>query len=151
MWLRRYIYERCYSTAELKTDKRKAERAQMLTMVASAVWHGIYPGYYLTFIQLSVLVTFCKKVFALSQSYPKLFAGLNNLKNPALRLMYAATKSFWVMMIVCYVEVQFYGLSLANAIVYQQNFSWTLPAYVVGCYLFSAYVKMPSRKKLEES
>eukprot|EP00825_Cyclidium_porcatum_P005211 TRINITY_DN124_c0_g1_i1.p1 TRINITY_DN124_c0_g1~~TRINITY_DN124_c0_g1_i1.p1 ORF type:complete len:421 (+),score=55.32 TRINITY_DN124_c0_g1_i1:43-1305(+) len=66
-WLRRYIYERVCSEKELKTNKKKAERAQMATMMASALWHGYYPGYYICFFQLSIAVSFCKKLFIISQ------------------------------------------------------------------------------------
>lgn len=44
-WLKYYVY-----TALIKTSLKKY--ATSLTMLTSAFWHGVYPGYYLTFLAL---------------------------------------------------------------------------------------------------
>jgi lysophospholipid acyltransferase len=46
-WLRHYVYERLEHTP-LKNWRRG------LTFVVSAFWHGLYPGYYLTFIHAAL-------------------------------------------------------------------------------------------------
>ncbi|KAJ3440047.1 oysgedart isoform a [Anaeramoeba flamelloides] len=61
IWLRLYIYNRIIKTKEIEIENKKGEKqkrvirereglATLLTFVVSAVWHGVYPGYYFTFI-----------------------------------------------------------------------------------------------------
>ena len=51
--MKRYIYENCYQ-ADRYTDEKKRKRAQataqLYTIMVSALWHGIYPGYFVSFI-----------------------------------------------------------------------------------------------------
>lgn len=50
--LRRYVYENIYNPADFTDEKKRRARqfhAQLFTLVVSALWHGLYPGYYLTF------------------------------------------------------------------------------------------------------
>ncbi|KAJ6250754.1 oysgedart [Anaeramoeba flamelloides] len=60
-WLRLYIYDRIAITKEIEIEdgkggkKKKIIRkrqglATLFTFIVSAVWHGVYPGYYCTFI-----------------------------------------------------------------------------------------------------
>lgn len=44
-WLRNYIYFRV-----AKPGKKPGFKSSMATFAVSALWHGLYPGYYLTFI-----------------------------------------------------------------------------------------------------
>ena len=51
--LRRYIYENLYNPADYTDDKKKKSKqfqAQLATVVVSALWHGLYPGYYISFV-----------------------------------------------------------------------------------------------------
>ncbi|KAJ1921890.1 Lysophospholipid acyltransferase [Mycoemilia scoparia] len=43
-WLRNYIYLRL-----LPKQGKSSSRAALVTFIASAFWHGFYPGYYMTF------------------------------------------------------------------------------------------------------
>lgn len=54
-WLRNYIYLRV-----TPMGKKPGFRASMATFVTSAVWHGFYPGYYLTFVLASFIQTVAK-------------------------------------------------------------------------------------------
>lgn len=54
-WLRNCIYLRV-----TPMGKKPGFRASMATFVTSAVWHGFYPGYYLTFILASFIQTVAK-------------------------------------------------------------------------------------------
>lgn len=53
--LKRYIYEQSYDSKALyssEKDRKKAQaKAQTNTILASALWHGFYPGYFLSFFQ----------------------------------------------------------------------------------------------------
>jgi lysophospholipid acyltransferase len=50
--LKRYIYENIYDPKKY-TDERKRRkvqsRAQIITVMTSALWHGLYPGYFVSF------------------------------------------------------------------------------------------------------
>lgn len=54
-WLRNYIYLRV-----TPKGKKPGFRATLATFVASAFWHGFYPGYYLTFVLASLVQTTAK-------------------------------------------------------------------------------------------
>ena len=54
-WLRNYIYLRV-----TPRGKKPGFRASLLTFGTSALWHGFYPGYYLTFVLASFVQTAAK-------------------------------------------------------------------------------------------
>jgi lysophospholipid acyltransferase len=61
-WLRNYVYLRV-----TPKGKKPGFRASMITFATSALWHGFYPGYYLTFILASLIQTAAKsKLSAIS-------------------------------------------------------------------------------------
>lgn len=55
LWLRNYIYLRV-----TPIGKKPGFRATLATFVTSALWHGFYPGYYLTFVLASFIQTVAK-------------------------------------------------------------------------------------------
>lgn len=57
-WLRNYIYLRV-----TPRGKKPGFRASMITFVTSALWHGFYPGYYLTFMLASLVQTAAKREY----------------------------------------------------------------------------------------
>ncbi|KAI1074075.1 MBOAT family protein [Whalleya microplaca] len=54
-WLRYYIYLRV-----TPRNRKPGFRASIATFVTSALWHGFYPGYYLTFVLASFVQTAAK-------------------------------------------------------------------------------------------
>lgn len=54
-WLRNYVYLRV-----TPRGKKPGFQATMATFVTSAIWHGFYPGYYLTFVLASFVQTVAK-------------------------------------------------------------------------------------------
>lgn len=54
-WLRNYVYLRV-----TPRGKKPGFRASLITFATSALWHGFYPGYYLTFILASLIQTAAK-------------------------------------------------------------------------------------------
>lgn len=54
-WLRNYVYLRV-----TPRGKKPGFRASMATFVTSALWHGFYPGYYMSFILASLIQTVAK-------------------------------------------------------------------------------------------
>lgn len=57
-WLRSYVYLRV-----TPKGKKPGFRATLATFVTSAFWHGLYPGYYLTFVLGSVIQVTAKSTF----------------------------------------------------------------------------------------
>lgn len=51
--LKRYIYDQVYDAKATYNDERSRKRAQAKaqrnTLFTSAIWHGFYPGYFLSF------------------------------------------------------------------------------------------------------
>jgi lysophospholipid acyltransferase len=64
-WLRHYCYER------FETDEKV--KAMFITNILSALWHGVYPGYYMSFFMASVLIAtgreWHKKVHPIIEPY----------------------------------------------------------------------------------
>ncbi len=56
-WLRNYVYLRV-----TPRGKKPGFRASIITFATSALWHGFYPGYYLTFILASLIQTSAKSM-----------------------------------------------------------------------------------------
>ena len=56
-WLRNYVYLRV-----TPKGKKPGFRASMATFATSALWHGFYPGYYLTFLLGSFIQTAAKSI-----------------------------------------------------------------------------------------
>lgn len=54
-WLRNYVYLRV-----TPKGKKPGFRASMATFATSALWHGFYPGYYMTFVLGSFIQTVAK-------------------------------------------------------------------------------------------
>lgn len=81
-WLRNYVYLRV-----TPKGKKPGFRASMATFATSAVWHGFYPGYYLTFVLGSFIQTAAKSK-CLHFAYICIF-GLSQFAN--LRQTSAAT------------------------------------------------------------
>lgn len=54
-WLRNYIYLRV-----TPRGKKPGFRASIATFLTSALWHGFYPGYYLSFVLASLIQTAAK-------------------------------------------------------------------------------------------
>ena len=60
-WLRNYVYLRV-----TPRGKKPGFRASMITFSTSALWHGFYPGYYLTFVLASLVQTAAKSKHGVS-------------------------------------------------------------------------------------
>ncbi|KAF5663668.1 putative membrane-bound O-acyltransferase domain-containing protein [Fusarium heterosporum] len=54
-WLRNYVYLRV-----TPRGKKPGFRASLMTFGTSALWHGFYPGYYLSFVLASLIQTVAK-------------------------------------------------------------------------------------------
>jgi len=55
LWLKHYIYFRICPEKQLQTNKSKSMFAEIITYIVSAIWHGFYPGYYISFIGIALI------------------------------------------------------------------------------------------------
>lgn len=84
-WLRNYIYLRV-----TPKGKKPGFRASMATFATSALWHGFYPGYYMTFVLGSFIQTVAKSMYhriicsLLAQRLTNLSFRLPSLRPPLL-------------------------------------------------------------------
>jgi lysophospholipid acyltransferase len=69
-WLYNYVYKRCGFINQQR--KKPGFRANLATKLVSAIWHGIYPGYYMTFVT-AALYTFLTRLMYHNLSWPEFF------------------------------------------------------------------------------
>lgn len=76
--LKRYIYEQIYNPKRVypdeKSKKKVQAKAQRNTLMASALWHGFYPGYFISFFQWVIFLRLTQELFRLRKSNPRLDA-----------------------------------------------------------------------------
>ena len=54
----------------MKLNRRKADFANNMTFLTSALWHGFYPGYFFAFFHWSLIVILSKKCYQFTLNYP---------------------------------------------------------------------------------
>ncbi|CAH8252076.1 unnamed protein product [Arabidopsis lyrata] len=73
-WLRHYVYER------LVQNGKKAGFFQLLaTQTVSAVWHGLYPGYMMFFVQSALMIAGSRVIYRWQQAISPKMAMLRNI------------------------------------------------------------------------
>ncbi|KAI3703434.1 hypothetical protein L1987_73507 [Smallanthus sonchifolius] len=98
-WLRHYVYDR------LVRKGKKAGFFQLLaTQTVSAVWHGLYPGYIIFFVQSALMIAGSRAIYRWQQSVP---LNLGLLKKIFMLVNFAYT-----VLILSYSCVGFMVLSL---------------------------------------
>ena len=74
--LKRYIYEAIYDPkGNYPTEKAKKKvqgKAQMYTFMCSAVWHGLYPGYFMSFLHWMVFLRINQEVYRVRRAVPSI-------------------------------------------------------------------------------
>ncbi|XP_038246283.1 lysophospholipid acyltransferase 1 isoform X3 [Dermochelys coriacea] len=95
-WLKRVCYDRApwYPTA--------------LTFILSALWHGVYPGYYFTFVT-GILMTLASR--AIRNNYRHYF-----LSSKPLKMIYDIVTWFVTQLAVCYTVAPFVMLAIEPTI-----------------------------------
>lgn len=120
-WLRHYVYERL-----IQKGKRPGFFQLLATQTVSAVWHGLYPGYIIFFVQSALMINGSRVIYRWQQAIPpnmalmkKILAFLN-LAYTILVLNYSAV-GFMVLSLqetlVAYGSVYFIGTLIPVAII----------------------------------
>ncbi len=64
------MYFRIYCEEELRNSRSKQDIANNITFLFSALWHGFYPGYFISFFHWSLLSILSKYCYKMSLNYP---------------------------------------------------------------------------------
>ncbi|GFQ06831.1 lysophospholipid acyltransferase 1 [Phtheirospermum japonicum] len=82
-WLRHYVYERL-----IQKGKKPGFFQLLATQTVSAVWHGLYPGYLIFFVQSAIMIAGSRVIYRWQQaSQTALFKKLLDLLNFAYTLL----------------------------------------------------------------
>lgn len=142
-WLRNYVYLRV-----TPQGKKPGFRASMITFTTSALWHGFYPGYYLTFILASLLQTVAKNFRR--QIRPFFLHPLSGLPTPQKRyydiLSFLTTQVAMAFAVAPFLVLSFSGSILAWSRVY----FFAVIGVVAAQLFFSSPAKKALRGKLEQ-
>ncbi|XP_062029680.1 lysophospholipid acyltransferase 1-like [Rosa rugosa] len=102
-WLRHYVYERL-----VKPGKKAGFFQLLATQTVSAVWHGLYPGYIIFFVQSALMIAGSRVIYRWQQSVPQ---GMDVVKNILVFLNFAYT-----VLVLNYSCVGFIVLSLRETL-----------------------------------
>ncbi|KAL8200888.1 hypothetical protein R6Q57_012227 [Mikania cordata] len=102
-WLRHYVYDR------LVLKRRKPGFFQLLaTQTVSAVWHGLYPGYIIFFVQSALMISGSKAIYRWQQS---ISSNKRMLKKMIMLLNFSYT-----VLVLTYSSIGFMVLKLDESI-----------------------------------
>ncbi|XP_045700499.1 lysophospholipid acyltransferase 2 isoform X2 [Phyllostomus hastatus] len=110
LWLKRVCYERATVSPTIQT------------FVLSAIWHGVYPGYYLTFLT-GVLMTLAAR--AVRSNFRHYFT-----ESPQLKLLYDVVTWAATQVAVSYTVVPFVLLSVKPSLTFYS--SWYYCLHIAG-------------------
>lgn len=82
-WLRHYIYERL-----IQKGKKPGFFQLLATQTVSAVWHGLYPGYIIFFVQSALMIAGSRVIYRWQQALPP---NLSLVKKMLVLLNFAYT------------------------------------------------------------
>ncbi|XP_058084750.1 lysophospholipid acyltransferase 1-like [Magnolia sinica] len=98
-WLRYYVYERL-----IQKGKKPGFLQLLATQTVSAVWHGLYPGYLIFFVQSALMIAGSRAIYRWQQAVPS--------KLGFLRTILAFSNFAYTLLVLNYSCVGFMVLSL---------------------------------------
>ncbi|PSS09786.1 Lysophospholipid acyltransferase [Actinidia chinensis var. chinensis] len=103
-WLRNYVYERL-----IQKGKKPGFFQLLATQTVSAVWHGLYPGYIIFFVQSALMIAGSRVIYRWQQAIPP---NMDLVKKVLVFLNFACT-----VLVLNYSCVGFMVLSLHETLV----------------------------------
>lgn len=73
-WLRHYVYERL-----IQNGKKPGFFQLLATQTVSAVWHGLYPGYIIFFVQSALMIAGSRVIYRWQQAVPPTMVLVKNV------------------------------------------------------------------------
>nr|XP_045379331.1 lysophospholipid acyltransferase 2 isoform X5 [Camelus bactrianus]XP_045379332.1 lysophospholipid acyltransferase 2 isoform X5 [Camelus bactrianus]XP_045379333.1 lysophospholipid acyltransferase 2 isoform X5 [Camelus bactrianus] len=130
LWLKRVCYERVSLSPTIQT------------FILSAIWHGVYPGYYLTFF-LGVVVTLAARV--MRNNFRHHF-----IKTPQLKLLYDIITWVVTQVAVSYMVLPFVLLSIKPSFMFYSHWYYCLHIASILVLLLLPLKKTQRGKKTHE-
>uniref|UniRef100_A0A8C3WPL0 Membrane bound O-acyltransferase domain containing 2 n=1 Tax=Catagonus wagneri TaxID=51154 RepID=A0A8C3WPL0_9CETA len=131
LWLKRVCYERTSASPTIQT------------FVLSAVWHGVYPGYYLTFLT-GVLMTLAAR--AVRNNFRHYF-----VEPPQLKLLYDVLTWIVTQIAISYTVVPFVLLSVKPSFTFYSSWYYSLHSAGILALLLLPGKKTPRGKNTHGS
>ncbi|GFZ01263.1 MBOAT (membrane bound O-acyl transferase) family protein [Actinidia rufa] len=130
-WLRHYVYDRL-----IQKGKKPGFFQLLATQTVSAVWHGLYPGYIIFFVQSALMIAGSRAIYRWQQSVPPNMALLKKLL--------AFLNFAYTILVLNYSSVGFMVLSLHETLIAYGSvyFIGTILPIVV---ILLSYVIKPAR------
>ncbi|OLN81525.1 Lysophospholipid acyltransferase [Colletotrichum chlorophyti] len=142
-WLRNYVYLRV-----TPRGKKPGFRASLLTFGTSALWHGFYPGYYLSFILASFIQTVAKNY----RRYLRAFFIDASSGAPTPGKVYYDCVSYVVTQLgMSFTVAPFLVLEFSGSItVWSRVYFYAIVGTIISMAFFASPAKQMLRKQLEE-
>ncbi|KAF6831507.1 Lysophospholipid acyltransferase [Colletotrichum musicola] len=142
-WLRNYVYLRVTPRGQ-----KPGFRASLITFGTSALWHGFYPGYYLSFILASFIQTVAKNY----RRYFRAFFVDASTGLPTPNKIYYDCLSYFVTQaamsftVAPFLVLQFSG----SVLVWSRVYFYTIVGTAASMVFFASPAKKGLRKRLED-
>ncbi|KAL7111619.1 hypothetical protein ACP275_05G100700 [Erythranthe tilingii] len=101
-WLRHYVYERL-----IQNGKKPGFFQLLATQTVSAVWHGLYPGYIIFFVQSAIMIAGSRAIYRWQQAS----------QTAAIKNLLALFNFVYTLVVLNYSSVGFMVLSLHETLV----------------------------------
>ncbi|KAG6467948.1 lysophospholipid acyltransferase 1-like [Zingiber officinale] len=139
-WLRHYVYERL-----VQNGKKPGFFQLLATQTVSAVWHGLYPGYIIFFVQSALMIAGSRVIYKWQQAV--------NAKNFLLRKMLTLANFAYTLLVLNYSCIGFMVLSLKETLASYQSVYFVGTIVPVAVILLSYVIKppRPARSKIQKS
>ncbi|KAL1345597.1 hypothetical protein AAHE18_08G129500 [Arachis hypogaea] len=95
-WLRRYVYERL-----VQSGKKLGFFQLLATQTISAIWHGVYPGYIIFFVQSALMIASSRAIYRWQQAMA-----------PSMANAFVFLKFAYTLVVINYSSVGFLVLNL---------------------------------------
>uniref|UniRef100_A0A4W3HTL8 Membrane bound O-acyltransferase domain containing 2b n=2 Tax=Callorhinchus milii TaxID=7868 RepID=A0A4W3HTL8_CALMI len=128
LWFKRVCYDRC------------PYHPTIATFILSAMWHGVYPGYYMTFFT-GILMTLAAR--AIRNNFRFYF-----LKSPGVKLFYDIITWCATMIAISYTVAPFVLLSVESSLKFYS--SWYYSVHIIAVLVIAVLPIKPRHKEDEQ-
>ncbi|XP_061364210.1 lysophospholipid acyltransferase 1-like [Gastrolobium bilobum] len=103
-WLRHYVYERL-----IQNGKKPGFFQLLATQTVSAIWHGLYPGYIIFFVQSALMIAGSRVIYRWQQAVPPTMASALVFMNFTYTLLVLNYSSVGFMVLSLHETITSYG------------------------------------------
>jgi lysophospholipid acyltransferase len=129
-WLRYYVYERL-----IQKGKKPGFLQLLGTQTVSAIWHGLYPGYIIFFVQSALMINGSRVIYRWQQA----------VSNSVLRSILAFLNFAYTLLVLNYSCIGFQVLSFKETLASYQSVYYVGTIVPIVCLLLGNVIK-PARK-----